>query len=94
MCITASCLWQENEACTTGVEVAGQKSWDVPLTPFTRPLGQETDYRQLTPLVSPVLESNARLLLRHPVAAVQMTTPYLLLCTHSNLYHRSYWRRR
>ena len=91
ICINASYLWQENEACRTGVEVAGQKSWDVTITPYSRPLGHDTDYRQLIPLFSPVLETNVRLLLQHPVAAVQVPTPYLLLCRHSNLYNRSYW---
>jgi hypothetical protein len=89
ICITASYLWQEDEACRTGVEVAGQKSWDVPLMPFTRVLGHDNDYRQLIPLFSPVLKTNARLLLHHPVAVVQVPTPYLLLCRHSNRYNRS-----
>ena len=94
ICIIASYLWQENEACGAGVEVAGQKSWDVPLTPFTRPVDHDTDYRQWLPLFSPVLETNVRLLLHHPLAAVQVPTPCLLLGRHSNLYSRSYWRHR
>jgi hypothetical protein len=84
ICIIASYLWQKNDACRTGVEVAGQKSWDVPFTPFARPLGQYMDYRQLIPLFLPVLETNVRLLLHHPVATVQVRTPYLLLCRRSN----------